>query len=155
MTLTQEQSDFCQRLLEEAGRNKTLNAAFAKWNAYPWDAPCVPGLIAPGTTPEELGEELLWPDRSIGVSASYLFYQEVDAWRILPLGDRLAVSLEEGHKGLTTQSGTLMTFVYVQIRAPGFQARVCMDDSGAVNAGGSMTESRRAFVAFVNSRTSG
>ena len=153
MTLTEAHGALCLRLIEEAGRCKAHNAAFAVWNAYPWSAPCAPAPCEPGTTPEALGEALVWVDGALGVSASYLFYREADAWRILPLGNGLTVTLEEGPRGLHFQSGTLMTYVFAQICASGVQARVCMEDSGAVNGGGSMSDSRRAFVSFVNSRT--
>ena len=147
--------DFSHALLAEFGRNRMQNQAFKTWHAYPWEQPCEPKPLAQDATPESLSESLHWPDSAIGVSASYLFFQAEDGWRILPLGGGLKVSLEIDSSIMRVQGGVPVKYVYVVINSPEVQTRIRMEDSGSTQLGAESTDVRRAFVAFVNSRTNG
>ncbi len=92
-------------------------------------------------------------DKEIGVSASYIFFREEERWRILPLCGGLEVSLKTESSLLNLQGGTPVKYVYVLLRSPQTQAQICMEDSGSIHEGEISTATRRAFVAFVNSRT--
>ena len=153
LALELEHIDFSRALLAVSGRSRMNNLSFAVWNSYPWDEPYDPRPLPPDATPDSLQEQAVWPDRKIGVSASYLFFQEDQGWRILPLGGGLEISLETDSSVMRRQGGVPVKYVYVQLRSAQVQARICMEDSGSVHEGASEADSRRAFLAFVNSRT--
>ncbi len=153
LTLDPDHIEFSRALIAEAGRNRMANQSFAIWKSYPWDQPYDPRPLSPEATPDTLSEQLAWPDPEIGVSASYIFFREEEQWRILPLGGGLEVSLETEASTLSFQNRTAVTYVYVLLRSPETQARICMKESGSIHPGEINTAARRAFVAFVNSRT--
>ncbi len=152
LSLAPDKIEFSRALMAEAGRNRVVNQSFTTWSSYPWDQPCAPKPISADATPDSLSEQLVWPDKEIGVSASYLFFREEERWRILPLGGGLEVSLKTESSLLNLQGGTPVKYVYVLLRSPQTQAQICMEDSGSIHEGEISTATRRAFVAFVNSR---